>query len=139
MTGFEGEIVWDTSTPNGQPPLARRPRAAELFGFRAGHRRSARRSSAPSPGTARTRSRVTAARALAPFVALAWGGRGDRRGGGGGYEQALRWLLLLNQLLLAPVLVGAAVARADGGRVGGSPRRPLAVVLVLVLGAFTPT
>ncbi len=36
MTGFEGEIVWDTSMPNGQP---RRQldasRAEELFGFRA--------------------------------------------------------------------------------------------------------
>ena len=37
VTGFEGEVVWDTSMPNGQP---RRQldgsRAAELFGFRAG-------------------------------------------------------------------------------------------------------
>jgi GDP-L-fucose synthase len=36
LTGFEGEIVWDTSKPNGQP---RRhldvSRAEELFGFRA--------------------------------------------------------------------------------------------------------
>ena len=36
VTGFEGEIVWDTSMPNGQP---RRQldasRAGELFGFRA--------------------------------------------------------------------------------------------------------
>ena len=36
VTGFEGEIVWDTSMPNGQP---RRQldasRAEELFGFRA--------------------------------------------------------------------------------------------------------
>jgi GDP-L-fucose synthase len=36
VTGFEGEMVWDTSMPNGQP---RRQldasRAAELFGFRA--------------------------------------------------------------------------------------------------------
>jgi GDP-L-fucose synthase len=37
LTGFEGEIVWDTSMPNGQP---RRQldatRAEQLFGFRAG-------------------------------------------------------------------------------------------------------
>jgi GDP-L-fucose synthase len=36
LTGFEGEIVWDTSKPNGQP--RRRldvTRAEELFGFRA--------------------------------------------------------------------------------------------------------
>ena len=36
VTGFEGEIVWDTSMPNGQP--RRRldaSRAEELFGFRA--------------------------------------------------------------------------------------------------------
>jgi len=37
LTGFDGEIVWDTSRPNGQP--RRRldvSRAEELFGFRAG-------------------------------------------------------------------------------------------------------
>ena len=38
LTGFEGEIVWDTTKPNGQP---RRQldvtRAEELFGFRARH------------------------------------------------------------------------------------------------------
>jgi GDP-L-fucose synthase len=36
VVGFSGEIVWDTSMPNGQP--RRRldaSRAAELFGFRA--------------------------------------------------------------------------------------------------------
>ncbi len=36
LTGFEGEIVWDTSMPNGQP--RRRldvSRAKELFGFEA--------------------------------------------------------------------------------------------------------
>ena len=37
LTGFEGELVWDTTMPNGQP---RRQldatRAKELFGFRAG-------------------------------------------------------------------------------------------------------
>jgi GDP-L-fucose synthase len=36
LTGFEGEIVWDESRPNGQP--RRRldvSRAEELFGFRA--------------------------------------------------------------------------------------------------------
>ena len=37
MTGFSGEIRWDTSKPNGQP--RRRldtSRAEERFGFRAG-------------------------------------------------------------------------------------------------------
>jgi len=36
LTGFDGEIVWDTSKPNGQP--RRRldtSRAEALFGFRA--------------------------------------------------------------------------------------------------------
>jgi GDP-L-fucose synthase len=36
LTGFKGEMVWDTSMPNGQP--RRRldaTRAEELFGFRA--------------------------------------------------------------------------------------------------------
>jgi GDP-L-fucose synthase len=35
-TGFEGEIVWDTSMPNGQPRRSLdASRAADLFGFRA--------------------------------------------------------------------------------------------------------
>jgi GDP-L-fucose synthase len=36
LTGYEGELVWDTSKPNGQP--RRRldiSRAERLFGFRA--------------------------------------------------------------------------------------------------------
>jgi GDP-L-fucose synthase len=36
LTGFEGEIVWDTSMPNGQPRRAvDATRARELFGFEA--------------------------------------------------------------------------------------------------------
>jgi nucleoside-diphosphate-sugar epimerase len=36
MTGFEGEIVWDTSKPNGQPRRALDvSRAKKLFGFEA--------------------------------------------------------------------------------------------------------
>ena len=36
-TGFRGEIVWDTTQPNGQPRrMLDTSRAAELFGFRAG-------------------------------------------------------------------------------------------------------
>ncbi len=36
LTGFEGEIVWDTSKPNGQPRRALDThRAEEFFGFRA--------------------------------------------------------------------------------------------------------
>ena len=36
LTGFEGEIVWDTSMPNGQPRRSLdASRAAALFGFRA--------------------------------------------------------------------------------------------------------
>ena len=36
MSGFEGEIVWDTTKPNGQPRRCLDTyRAAELFGFRA--------------------------------------------------------------------------------------------------------
>ena len=36
VTGFEGEIVWDTSMPNGQPRRSLDPsRAEELFGFQA--------------------------------------------------------------------------------------------------------
>jgi GDP-L-fucose synthase len=37
LTGFDGEIVWDTSKPNGQPRRALDvARAREYFGFRAG-------------------------------------------------------------------------------------------------------
>jgi GDP-L-fucose synthase len=37
LTGFDGEIVWDTSKPNGQPRRALDvTRAQEYFGFRAG-------------------------------------------------------------------------------------------------------
>ena len=36
ITGFEGEVVWDTSMPNGQPRRSLdASRAEELFGFRA--------------------------------------------------------------------------------------------------------
>ena len=36
LTGFEGEIVWDTSMPNGQPRRSLdASRARELFGFEA--------------------------------------------------------------------------------------------------------
>jgi len=36
VTGFTGELVWDTSMPNGQPRRSlSTERAAELFGFRA--------------------------------------------------------------------------------------------------------
>ncbi len=36
LTGFEGEIVWDPSQPNGQPRRALdTSRARELFGFEA--------------------------------------------------------------------------------------------------------
>ncbi|HST16888.1 MAG TPA: GDP-L-fucose synthase, partial [Gaiellaceae bacterium] len=36
ITGFEGEIIWDTSMPNGQPRRSLdASRAEELFGFRA--------------------------------------------------------------------------------------------------------
>src|SRR5439155_10902599 len=35
LTGFEGELVWDTSMPNGQPRRALdASKAEELFGFR---------------------------------------------------------------------------------------------------------
>jgi GDP-L-fucose synthase len=36
LTGFEGELIWDTSKPNGQPRRALdTTRAAEYFGFKA--------------------------------------------------------------------------------------------------------
>ncbi len=62
LTGFDGEIVWDASKPNGQP---RRQldvsRAEELFGFRA-PRRAARR--------ARADDRVVPLRCLYPGASL---------------------------------------------------------------------
>ena len=36
LTGFDGDLVWDTSMPNGQPRRALdTTRARELFGFEA--------------------------------------------------------------------------------------------------------
>ena len=125
VTGFEGEIVWDTSMPNGQPRRSLdASRAAELFGFRS--------STSLREGIERTVAwyhahalAVTAARALAPFVALAWVVAATVAAAAGGYEQAPWWLLLLNQLLLAPVLVGAAwwLGRTVAGWVEPSRRR----------------
>ena len=62
MTGYEGEIVWDTSKPNGQPRRSvDASRARELFGFEArpplrdGIERTVAwyRSNAPSPVSSR--------------------------------------------------------------------------------------
>ena len=78
---------------------------------------------------------MTAARALAPFVALAWVVAAIVSAAADEYDEAPAWLLLLNQLVLVPVLVGAAwwLGRTVAGRVGAVVA-PLAVVLVPVLG-----
>ena len=80
---------------------------------------------------------MTAARSTAAAVALFWVVAAAVAVAADGYEQASWWLLLLNQLVLAPVLVGAAwaVGRTVAGRVG-AVAAPLAVVLVPVLGAL---
>ena len=56
VVGFRGEIIWDTSMPNGQPRRSstRRARASCSASRRA--RRCVKGSSAPSRGTASTRS-----------------------------------------------------------------------------------
>ena len=137
VTGFEGEIVWDTSMPNGQP---RRSLDASRA---AGAVRLPRRHVPPARDRAhrrlvpRARARgVTPARALAPFVALALGGRGDRRGGGGRLRAGA---VVAAAPEPAPARARAGrrrvVARADGGRAGWLVVAPLAVVLVPVLGA----
>ena len=70
LTGFEGEIVWDTSMPNGQP---RRQldatRARELFGFEAQTPAPRRPRDRRSPGTGK-------APASSPDARCARGGRG---------------------------------------------------------------
>jgi hypothetical protein len=78
---------------------------------------------------------VTAAKSVAPFVALAWVVAAIVASAAGNYEEASSWQLLLNQLVLVPVLVGAAwwLGRMVAGRVG-AVAAPLAVVLVPVLG-----
>ena len=61
MTGFEGEIVWDTSMPNGQPRRSLdASRAEELFGFRAADAapRRARADGRLVPGAAHRRMRL---------------------------------------------------------------------------------
>jgi hypothetical protein len=79
---------------------------------------------------------VTAARSLAPFVALGWMVATVVAAVADDYEQAPWWRLLLNQLVLMPTLVGAAwwLGRTVAGR-AGAVVAPLAVVLVPVLGA----
>ena len=65
LTGFDGEIVWDASMPNGQPRRALdASRARELFGFTARHRRFATGSRGRSPGTASRRPCMRSADAL---------------------------------------------------------------------------
>ena len=87
---------------------------------------------------------MTAARALraravavAPFVALMWVVAAAVAAAADDYEQAPLWLLLLNQVVLVPVLVGAAwwLGRTLAGRIG-AVAAPLAVTFVPVLGAL---
>ena len=53
VTGFEGRIEWDTSKPNGQPRRSIDATARASSSASRHARRSAKGSSAPSPGTAR--------------------------------------------------------------------------------------
>ncbi len=53
IVGFEGEIVWDTSMPNGQPRRSLDARAPSGCSASARPRRCGRGWSARSPGTAR--------------------------------------------------------------------------------------
>ena len=67
LTGFEGEIVWDTSMPNGQPrrslDASRAPRAVRVAGDDC---RCATGSSGRSPGTGRGARRMQAPEAAKP-------------------------------------------------------------------------
>ena len=116
LTGFEGEIAWDTSMPNGQPRRSLDARARdEQLRLHAPDRPRGRARAHGRRGTARTRSRVTAVRALraaapavVPFVALAWVVAAVVAAAAEDYDQAPSCLLLVNQLLLAPALIGAA-------------------------------
>ena len=78
--------------------------------------------------------RATAA-AVAPFVGLMWLVAAGVAATADEYNQASWWLLLLNQLVLVPALVGAAwwLGRRLAGRIGGVVA-PLAVTFVPVFG-----
>jgi hypothetical protein len=96
------------------------------------------------PGTAPARSRVTAVRgvrapalAVAPFVGLMWLIAAGVDVAAHDYDQAPSWLLVVNQVLLVPALVGAAwwLGRHLAGRIGAVVA-PLAVALVPLLGVL---
>ena len=75
--------------------------------------------------------------AVAPFVALMWLVAAGVAATADDYEQASWWLLLVNQLVLVPALVGAAwwLGRRLAGPIGAVVA-PLAVILVPVLGVL---
>lgn len=78
-----------------------------------------------------------AAAAVAPFAALMWIVAAIVALTSDGYHPASQWLLLVNQLVLVPVLAGAAwwLGRLVAGRVGGVTF-PLAVAVVPTLGVL---
>ncbi len=75
--------------------------------------------------------------AVAPFVALMWLVAAGVAATADDYDQASWWLLLVNQLVLVPALVGAAwwLGRRLAGPIGAVVA-PLAVILVPVLGVL---
>jgi len=83
------------------------------------------------------RSLRPAAAAVIPLVALMWLVAGLVAAAAEGYDVAPTWLLVLNQLVLAPLAVGAAwwVGRFLGGIVMGAVL-PLALVLLPPLGVL---
>ena len=74
---------------------------------------------------------------MVPFVALAWVVAAVVAAAAEDYDRAPSWLLLVNQILLAPALIGAAWWHGQNlaGRLGGIVA-PLAVTLVPVLGVL---
>ena len=75
--------------------------------------------------------------AVAPFVALTWLVAAGVAATADDYEEASWWVLLVNQLVLVPALVGAAwwLGRRLAGPIGAVVA-PLAVILVPVLGVL---
>ena len=71
--------------------------------------------------------------AAAPLVGLVWLGAAVAAASADGYEQAPVWLLLVNQLVLAPAAVVAALSL--GGAVGG---RAIGVLAALLLALLAP-
>ena len=140
LTGFRGEIrLGHVDAERAAPSLARRDEGGARSSASGRGRAFGRVWSGRSRGTARTPSPVTAASVrtaaatAAPFVAILWLTAAITAAAAEGYDQAAWWLLLMNQLVLAPAAVVAALCL--GSAVGGRAIGLLSALLLVTLPA----